>query len=341
MCSAGGAGPPASGLGRLNKGGGVMDKPGRHRGQRRLAATVASVAIVGLGIPDLGLTGLLATPQAAATITCGAGLTAYSIFATAHTGNFTGLFCVNAAGNGTYTQGAVQGAGTIRVSGSQFALSAFGTNLSLVGQVAGASGTYRETAPLRSGGTLTLTDHGVCSNTNTCNFPSTDNSTDLIITSTDGKPFNATVYFTNPSLSCDDTEFGTKDAVWSVSGADANKQIDYIVSGDPALSLEDVFGTGEGANLSTCYGSPQPFTTASGTPAPFVNGEYEGKLPYCNTGKTNVPCFSSAKFFYQEANFAFDDESAECAYDYCSPDDPTPYYQVTLIVAPGDPRVGH
>jgi uncharacterized repeat protein (TIGR01451 family) len=93
---------------------------------------------------------------------CATGLTPDFLSATARTGDFTGLFCLNAAGTGTYTQYSptdvvtATGTGTVTVVGSLTRVTAFGTDLAVLGQTAGSSSTYTETAPLRSGGTFTL-----------------------------------------------------------------------------------------------------------------------------------------------------------------------------------------
>ncbi|HXQ61906.1 MAG TPA: DUF11 domain-containing protein, partial [Acidimicrobiales bacterium] len=87
---------------------------------------------------------------------CGAGLTPHVFSATARTGDFVGLFCLNAAGKGTYAQGAVHGTGTITGSGSTTRVTAYGTNLALLGEGSGPTSRYTETAPLRSAGTFTL-----------------------------------------------------------------------------------------------------------------------------------------------------------------------------------------
>jgi hypothetical protein len=73
--------------------------------------------------------------------------------ATSHTGDFFGLFCVNASGVGTYTQGTQQGAGTVTTTNGTRRVTAFGTNLALLGE----GGTFTETAPApEKAGTFTL-----------------------------------------------------------------------------------------------------------------------------------------------------------------------------------------
>jgi hypothetical protein len=93
---------------------------------------------------------------------CATGLTPDFLSATARTGDFTGLFCLGAAGTGTYTQYSpaevvtAHGTGTVAVVGSLTRVTAFGTGLALLGQTADSTSTYTETAPLRSGGTFIL-----------------------------------------------------------------------------------------------------------------------------------------------------------------------------------------
>jgi hypothetical protein len=94
---------------------------------------------------------------------CGS-LTAYFLSATSATGNFTGLFCVNAAGTGTYTQYSVPagiqtatGTGMVKVVGGTTALSASGTKLALLGEKTSTIDTFTETAPVpMKTGTFTL-----------------------------------------------------------------------------------------------------------------------------------------------------------------------------------------
>jgi large repetitive protein len=93
---------------------------------------------------------------------CGSGLTPYFLTAKSGTGNFTGIFCTATSGSATYTQYSpthtvtATGTGTVTVSGSVTHITAFGADLALIGQSAGSFSTFTETAPLRSGGTYTL-----------------------------------------------------------------------------------------------------------------------------------------------------------------------------------------
>jgi hypothetical protein len=70
-----------------------------------------------------------------------------------------GLFCVNAQGNGTYTQsGGAHGTGTLADVGTTTRINAWGTNLELTGTIQGPTGTFTEIAPApRKTGTFTLT----------------------------------------------------------------------------------------------------------------------------------------------------------------------------------------
>jgi hypothetical protein len=95
---------------------------------------------------------------------CGTALSPYFLTATYATGTFTGLFCVNAAGTGTYTQYSVPagtqtatGTGTVKVVGRTTAIAASGTGLALLGELTASSSTFTETAPApMKTGTFTL-----------------------------------------------------------------------------------------------------------------------------------------------------------------------------------------
>jgi len=89
---------------------------------------------------------------------CGVGPTPYFLSATSRTGNFTGFFCVGPTGVGTFSQnGGPHGSGTVKTSGGVTRITAFGTNLALLGQEFGASSTFIETAPApQKAGTFTL-----------------------------------------------------------------------------------------------------------------------------------------------------------------------------------------
>ena len=88
---------------------------------------------------------------------CGS-FTAYFLSATYAMGSFTGLFCVNASGTGTYSQnGGATVTGTVKTSGETTAIAASGTNLVLLGEKTATSSTFTETAPApMKSGTFTL-----------------------------------------------------------------------------------------------------------------------------------------------------------------------------------------
>ncbi len=94
---------------------------------------------------------------------CGTGLTPYFMTASSNTGDFLGLFCANSAGTGSYTQFStsyvveVKGTGSVTTSGSTTRVSAFGTDLGMLGDVNSWSSTFTETAPAPvKAGTFTL-----------------------------------------------------------------------------------------------------------------------------------------------------------------------------------------
>ena len=88
---------------------------------------------------------------------CGS-LTAYFLSATYATGSFTGLFCVNASGTGTYSQnGGPTVTGTVKISGTTTAIAASGAHLVLLGQKTSTYSSFTETAPApMKSGTFTL-----------------------------------------------------------------------------------------------------------------------------------------------------------------------------------------
>jgi hypothetical protein len=103
--------------------------------------------------PDTGTQAYTLTLQSP----CAAGLTTHLLTATSNTGNFTGVFCVNAAGTGTYIQGPVHGNATLTSSSGVTHITAFGADLALLGQKTTNSSTFTETAPAPvKAGTFTL-----------------------------------------------------------------------------------------------------------------------------------------------------------------------------------------
>jgi DNA-binding beta-propeller fold protein YncE len=78
---------------------------------------------------------------------CVAGLNAHVLTATYQAGTFTGLFCVNAKGIGTYTQGSVSGSGSVKVVRGTTVIGASGKNLALLGATNGTRSGFVEFAP--------------------------------------------------------------------------------------------------------------------------------------------------------------------------------------------------
>jgi len=87
---------------------------------------------------------------------CAAGLSAHKLTATYGHSTFTGLFCVNAKGVGTYTQGTVSGIGAVTTVKGTTTIGALGKNLLLVGATNGTKSGFIELAPVPSIGTFTL-----------------------------------------------------------------------------------------------------------------------------------------------------------------------------------------
>lgn len=114
----------------------------------------------GSSYPEADVTGLDTTATPSVTITyvppCGAGLTPHVLNATYATRTFTGLFCVNAKGIGTYTQGTVSGIGAVTTVKGTTLIGALGKNLLLAGRTNGTKSGFVEVAPVRAIGTFTL-----------------------------------------------------------------------------------------------------------------------------------------------------------------------------------------
>jgi hypothetical protein len=87
---------------------------------------------------------------------CASGLTAHVLNASYRNGSFTGLFCVNTEGSGTYTQGTVSGWGSVTTVRGTTIVGAFGKNLLLRGATNGTRSGFVEVAPLKAIGTFTL-----------------------------------------------------------------------------------------------------------------------------------------------------------------------------------------
>jgi hypothetical protein len=128
----------------------------------------------GSSYPPLDVTGLNSTGRPSVTISfvipaapCGPGLTPYILSATSTGGNFAGVFCLDSAGTGTYTQYSeaptftppVTGTGTVKVSGTTTWVTATGPKLALLGEITSSFSTFTETAPTpMKSGTFTLTE---------------------------------------------------------------------------------------------------------------------------------------------------------------------------------------
>jgi hypothetical protein len=87
---------------------------------------------------------------------CAVGLTPHVLNATYPTGTFTGLFCVNARGVGTYAQGTASGTGVVRTLKGNTVIGALGKNLLLAGSTSGTRNGFVEVAPVHAIGTFTL-----------------------------------------------------------------------------------------------------------------------------------------------------------------------------------------
>ena len=87
---------------------------------------------------------------------CASGLTPHVLNSTYPNGSFTGLFCVNARGFGTYTQGTVSGLGSVTTFWGTTFVVAFGKNLLLGGATNGTKSGFVEVAPVKAIGTFTL-----------------------------------------------------------------------------------------------------------------------------------------------------------------------------------------
>ena len=91
---------------------------------------------------------------------CATGLTPHVLKATYGTSTFTGLFCVNPKGIGTYTQntatGTVSGIGSVTTFRGTRLIGALGKNLLLGGSTNGTKSGFVEVAPVKAIGTFTL-----------------------------------------------------------------------------------------------------------------------------------------------------------------------------------------
>ena len=87
---------------------------------------------------------------------CASGLTPHVLTTTYPNGSFKGLFCVNARGFGTYTQGTVSGWGSVTKFWGATFFGAFGKHLLLGGATNGTKSGFVEVAPVQAIGTFTL-----------------------------------------------------------------------------------------------------------------------------------------------------------------------------------------
>lgn len=137
-----------------------------NRNRRILRLTVAGL-IVG-GTAETAVTFLGVMPAAAATIAKLDGGTVskcpgtHVLDATYGGGTFTGVFCLNANGIGTYRQYSgttetASGTGEVLTSGGTTVVAASGPGLALLGEETATSSTFTETAPApMKSGTFTL-----------------------------------------------------------------------------------------------------------------------------------------------------------------------------------------
>ncbi len=152
---------------------------------------------------------------------------------------------------------------------------------------------------------------------------SPDNSTNFSIQQQTDVDTTLTAFFGGPGMAC--SSQGPPGDIVNFASTDTNdsdtKSLDYEIFGPAATTLNtkypfvgEVYPNGP---APICYGSLNPFTAANGSPAPFVNGEYEGLLPICNG--ENTPCENGTNYYNGEGGPSFT------------------YYIDTLG---GDPRVG-
>jgi DNA-binding beta-propeller fold protein YncE len=87
---------------------------------------------------------------------CESGLTARYLLATTNLGTFTGVFCLNASGVGTYQQGSTSGSGSITVSGSTTYVTASGVGLALIGSTNNQGSRFTEFGPSFTAGSFKL-----------------------------------------------------------------------------------------------------------------------------------------------------------------------------------------
>jgi hypothetical protein len=139
---------------------------GRAGGAHGTGTIIASGTTTFISASGTGANVTNSSPLTIPAKPCGTGLTAHFLTAASQAGNFFGIFCVNSAGTGPYTQFSVgptvsqtaSGTGTIKVSGTTTAIAASGTKLALLGEKTSTFSSFTETAPApMKSGTFTLT----------------------------------------------------------------------------------------------------------------------------------------------------------------------------------------
>ena len=79
---------------------------------------------------------------------CATGLRPHVLTATYATGTFTGLFCLNGKGYGTYTQGGLSGPGHVYALKGYTIITASGTQVRMLGITKGTYSKFTEVAPV-------------------------------------------------------------------------------------------------------------------------------------------------------------------------------------------------
>lgn len=140
------------------------------------------------------------------------------------------------------------------------------------------------------------TANGGCEGDGYSNNPTTGNQTQLsVFQDTDGAD-GVDISFGGPNLSCStaaNTGGQIADFFTTDTAPNDYKSLSYTVLGPAADTVNTAYPEG---NAPICYGSSVEFQTASGTPAPFVNGEYEGLVPLCTDEYSGTPCIAYEDF---------------------------------------------
>lgn len=146
---------------------------GNHGGPTQTILPLAGSPVLGVIPPGTTLNGMsvcpwidqrgvASAPGANCTIgavevdVCTTGLTSHVLTATYPSGAFTGVFCLNAKGVGSYTQGPVSGIGGLRTVNGTTYIGALGKNLLLAGAMNATKNGFVELAPVPAIGTFTL-----------------------------------------------------------------------------------------------------------------------------------------------------------------------------------------